>query len=106
MSSVGLLCHRPVSGVCGSSWILRFSDTSPCVPTVFSGVQQGRRGRWSNELIADACFVCFEPKTVENRLRNGATFVMDCVVRGAVAGIGDGDVRVERGVERDVCGGW
>ena len=56
-----------------------------------------------NELIACACFGCCEPKTVENRLRNGATFAKDCVVRGAVVGMGDGDVKEEGGVERDVC---
>ena len=103
MSSDGLLCYRPVSGVCGRSWILPFSDLSPCVPTNFSSAQQGRRGHRANDPVAHACVVCFEPKIVENRSRNCAAFVTDC--GGAVVGMGDGDVKVEGGVERDVCGG-
>ena len=50
----------------------------------------------------DDCFVRFEPKAVENRPGNGATLVRDCAKRGAVAGMGDGDVQVAGG---DVCGG-
>ena len=50
------------------------------VPTDFSGVQQGRHRK--NELIAEACLMCFEPKTLEHRPRNGATFVKDCAVKG------------------------
>ena len=100
-----MLCYRPVSIVRGKSQILRLFEASPCVPTVFSGVQQGRRGQRADEPIAEACFVCFEPKIGENRPRNGAAFVKDCAVRGAVVGMGDGDVKVEGGVERDVCGG-
>ena len=56
VSGVELLRHRPVSDVCGTSWILRFSDSSPCVPTKFSGVQQDRRRRRTNVLVAEACF--------------------------------------------------
>ena len=48
------------------------------------------------EVIADACFVSFEPKIGENRPRNVATIVKDCAARGAVVGMGDG--------ECDVCG--
>ena len=75
------------------SWVLRFIDTSARVPTVFSGVQQGRRGRKSNELIADDCFVCSEPKAGP---RNGAT--EDCAMRSPVVGMGDVDVKMEGSV--------
>ena len=75
---------------------------------MFSGVHQGRRGQGSNGLEADGCFVGFEPKTVENRPRNGATLVEDCVMRGAIVGMGDGDVKMEGSVGRDVNvgAGW
>ena len=41
-------------------------------------------------------------EAVENRTRNGAALAEDCAVRGAVVGMGGGDVKVEGGVGRDV----
>ena len=56
-------------------------------------------------LIAAACTIRFEPKTGENRSRNVTPLVRDDAVRGAAVGVKNGDVKVARGVKRDVCGG-
>ena len=89
VSGVGLLRHRPVSLVCGRSWILRFTDTDSIVPAEF-------------------CTIYFDPKTGQNRPRHVAPLVKDDAVRGAVVRVRSGDVKVAGGVERDVCGasGW
>ena len=102
MSGVGLLRHRPVSGVCGRSWALRFTDTDSSVPPTALGVQQGPCQR---ELATFLLEVCFEPEAAGHRTVESGPFVVHRAMRGAVVGMEGVDVEVKGSGNLDVYEG-
>ena len=102
MSGVGLLRHRPVSGVCGRSCVLRFTDTDSSVPPTALSVQQGPCQR---ELATFMLDVCFEPEAAGDRTVKSGPLVVHRAMRGAVVGTEGGDVGVKGRGSLDVYGG-
>ena len=91
MSGVGLLRHRPVSLVCGRSWILRFTDKDSSVSPTALGVQLGPcRG----EVATNTLDVCFEPEAAGDRTVNGGSLVVHRAMRGATVGMESVSVEV------------
>ena len=88
----------PVSGVCGRSWVLRFTvDTDSSVSARGPGCSAGP--------VPPATFmldVCFEPEAVGDRTLKSVPLVVHGAMRGAVVGTEGVDVEVKGSGSLDV----